>query len=120
MIVDALDEDAALVLIERVARRRDASFVVADDERAALGEIISMLDGLPLALELAAARLNVLPAAQLRDRLRGSSDVLRDDVRDRTDRQRSLRSTVEWTLESLDPPARELFVRMGVFAGPVS
>ena len=119
LTVDALDEDAALVLIERVARRRDSSFAIADDDRAVLGEIVSMLDGLPLALELAAARLGVLSAAQLRDRLHGSPDVLRDDVRDRTDRQRSLRATVEWTLESLDAPARELFVRMGAFAGPV-
>ena len=118
LTVDALDEDAALVLIERVARRRDGSFALADGDRAALSEIIGMLDGLPLALELAAARLGVLTAAQLRDRLRASSDVLRDDMRD-PDRQRSLRATVEWTLESLDPPARELFVRMGAFAGPV-
>lgn len=117
--VDALDETAALVLIERVARRRDASFTVGDDDRVVLGEIISLLDGLPLALELAAARLGVLTATQLRDRLRSSSDVLRDNVRDRTDRQRSLRATVEWTLRSLDAPARELFVRMGAFAGPV-
>lgn len=117
--VDSLDEAAALVLIERVARRRDASFTVGDYDRAVLGEIVSMLDGLPLALELAAARLGVLTVAQLRDRLRTSTDVLRDDVRDRTERHRSLRATVEWTLESLEWPARELFVRMGPFAGPV-
>jgi predicted ATPase len=117
--VDALDEDAALVLIERVARRRDTSFTVADTDRAALREIVLMLDGLPLALELAAARLGVLTPTQLRDRLRTSTDVLRDDVRDRSDRQRSLRATVEWTLEALEAGARELFVRMGAFAGPV-
>ena len=119
LTVDALDEGAALVLIERVARRRDSSFTVTDDDRAILGEIVTMLDGLPLALELAAARLGVLTAAQLRDRLQNSPDVLHDDVRDRTDRQRSLRATVEWTLGSVDAPARELFVRMGAFAGPV-
>jgi predicted ATPase/DNA-binding SARP family transcriptional activator len=119
LTVDALDEDAALLLIERVARRRDPSFTIPDQDRAALGEIVSMLDGLPLALELAAARLGVLTAAQLRDRLRTSIDLLRDDVRDRSDRQRSLRATVEWTLESLATPARELFVRVGAFAGPV-
>jgi predicted ATPase len=119
LTVDALDEDAALMLIERVAQRRDASFTITDADRAVLGEIVAMLDGLPLALELAAARLGVLSAVQLRDRLRRSAEVLRDDVRDRTDRQRSLRATVEWTLESMQPEARELFVRMGAFAGPV-
>ena len=119
LTVDALDEGAALVLIERVAVRRDASFAVTDEDRPALGEIVAMLDGLPLALELAAARLEMLTPAQLRDRLRESSDVLHDDVRDRADRQRSLRATVQWTLESLDASARDLFVRMGAFAGPV-
>jgi tetratricopeptide (TPR) repeat protein len=116
--VDALDQDASVVLIERIARRRSAAFAITDDDRAILGEIAVMLDGLPLALELVAARLVVLTATQLRDRLRTSIEVLRDDVRDRTDRQRSLRATVQWTLESLDAPARELFVRMGAFAGP--
>lgn len=118
LTVAPLDPDAALVLIERVVRRRDAAFMAVDDDLAALGEIIGMLDGVPMALELAAARLDVLTAAQLRDRLRASSDVLRDDLRD-PDRQRSVRATVEWTLASLDAPARELFVRMGAFAGPV-
>jgi predicted ATPase/DNA-binding SARP family transcriptional activator len=117
--VGGLDEDAALVLIERVARRRAGSFGIADAEHAALGEIVTMLDGLPLALELAAARLALLTPGQLRDRLRTSSDVLRDDVRDRTDRQRSLRATVQWTLEPLDDSSRRLFVRMGAFAGSV-
>jgi predicted ATPase/DNA-binding SARP family transcriptional activator len=119
LTVDTLDPESALVLIERVARRRNSSFSITDDDRAALGEIIGMLDGLPMALELAAARLGVLTPTQLHDRLLESSDLLRDDVRDRTDRQRSLRATVKWTLESLDASARELFVRMGAFAGPV-
>ena len=117
--VDSLDEEAAIELIERVARRRNTSFQLADHDRAATAEIIALLDGLPLALELAAARLSVLTPAQLRDKLRSSSDVLRNDMRDGTDRHRSLRSTVQWSLESLEEPARQMFVRMGAFAGPV-
>ncbi len=117
--VDALDEDAALELISRVARRRSGAFEVTRDDRVVLGEVASTLDGLPLALELAAARLTLLRPEQLRDRLRSSSDVLRDDMRDRSDRHRSLRATVDWTLGLLDEPARALFVRMGAFAGPV-
>jgi predicted ATPase len=119
LAVDALDTDDALELMERVARRRSASFRVSDDDREALGEIVWMLDGLPLALELAAARLSILAPAQLRDRLRGSSDLLRDDMRDRGDRHRSLRATADWTLGLLDQPAQQLFVRIGAFAGPV-
>ena len=119
LAVDALGEQAAIALITRVARRRDASFALAERDRGVLGEIVSMLDGLPLALELAAARLRVLTPTILRDRLRESSDVLRDDMRDRTDRHRSLRATVDWTLGLVDPTALDLFVRMGAFAGPV-
>jgi predicted ATPase/class 3 adenylate cyclase len=119
LAVDALDTDDALELMERVARRRSTRFQVSDDDREAMGEIARMLDGLPLALELAAARLSILAPAQLRDRLRGSSDLLRDDMRDRGDRHRSLRATLDWTLGLLDQPAQHLFVRIGAFAGPV-
>jgi predicted ATPase len=120
LAVDALEADAALELINRVARRRSASFEVTQHDRAVLGEVAWMLDGLPLALELAAARLTFLRPEQLRDRLRSSSDVLRDDMRDRSDRHRSLRATVDWTLSLLEEPARVLFVRMGAFAAPVA
>jgi predicted ATPase len=78
-----------------------------------------MLEGVPLALELAAARPSLLSPVQLRDRLSRSSDLLRDDRRDRLERHRSLRATLQWTLGLLEEPARELFVRLGAFAGPV-
>ncbi len=117
--LDALDDEAALALIERVAKRRTASFSVYRAGREDLLELVRMLDGLPLALELAAARLAVLRPAQLIERLRASPDVLRDDRVDRPERQRSLRATVDWTLELLDQAARALFVRLGAFARPV-
>ena len=78
-----------------------------------------LLDGLPLALELAAARLSVLTPVQLRDRLRDSIDVLGEARGGRPARQRSLRAALESTLALLDPAPRALFVRMGAFAGPV-
>jgi predicted ATPase/class 3 adenylate cyclase len=114
--LDALDDDAALALIERVARRRGT---VAPDDRDALLDVVHLLDGLPLALELAAARLALLSPAQLRERLRESPDVLKDSGGDRLARHRSLRATVEWTLSLLDDAPRALFNRMGAFAGPV-
>ncbi len=84
----------------------------------ALLEVAELLDGLPLGLELAAARLGVLSPAQLRERLRESPDLLRDAGAGRPDRQRSLRATVEWTLGLLGDESRALFLRMGAFAGP--
>jgi predicted ATPase len=117
--LDALDDEAALTLIERVARRRTATFSVQGDSREALLDVVHLLDGLPLALELAAARLALLTPVQLRGRLRESPDVLSDDRADRPLRQRSLRATVEWTLSLLDSGTRALFVGMGAFAGPV-
>jgi predicted ATPase/class 3 adenylate cyclase len=119
LVLDALDDDAALDLMTRVARRRGAQLATEGPDRAALLEVVRLLDGLPLALELAAARLALLRPEQLRDRLVGSFELLRDDRSDRPERQRSLRATVDWTLSLLDEPAHALFTRLGVFAGPV-
>ena len=117
--LDALDDGAALALMEQVARRRGAPPSAAETDRPALLEIAHLLDGLPLALELAAARLALLSPAQLLERLRGSSDVLKDTRSGRPERQRSLRATVDWTLALLEDEPRTLFVRMGAFNGPV-
>jgi predicted ATPase/class 3 adenylate cyclase len=117
--LDALEEDAAVELIGRSVRRVGALARVTDRDRDALREIVQLLDGLPLALELAAARLSLLSAVQLRDRLRASIDVLGEDRGDRPVRQRSLRAVLDSTLSLLDPSGRELFVRLSVFAGPV-
>lgn len=117
--LDALSDEAALTLIERVARRRNPAIRIGERERTVLLEVIRLLDGLPLALELAAARLALLTPEQLLSRLQGSAEMLRDDRPDRPERHRSLRATVDWSLELLDPPARSLFTRLGAFAGPV-
>jgi predicted ATPase len=117
--VDALDPESALALIERVARRRGATVSLDGDDRAALSDVVELLDGLPLGLELAAARLGLLSPTQLRERLRASPDLLKDSGHQRPERQRSLRATVEWTLGLLAREPVALFARMGAFAGPV-
>lgn len=117
--LDALDDAAAIALLERVARRRNATFSTDGAHGEALLEVVHLLDGLPLALELAAARLALLTPVQLRDRLRASSEVLRDDRSDGPDRHRSLEATLEWTLGLLDSGTQALFLRMGAFAGAV-
>lgn len=108
-----LQEAEALALLVRTAERLD---VQLDDEPAAL-ELVRLLDGLPLAIELAAGRLRMFRAGELVSRLRESTSILQD--RTRPERQRSLKAALDWTLDLLDPEARELFTRLGVFAGPV-
>ena len=117
--LDALDERSALELIGRAVARRGKRPKLADADGDALREVVRLLDGLPLALLLAAARLSVLTPVQLRDRLRESIDVLGEAGGGRPARQRSLRAALESTLSLLDPGPRALFVRMGAFAGPV-
>lgn len=111
--VDCLEEAEALALLSRAAQRLDVRL----DNEAACAELVKLLDGLPLAIELAAGRLRLFSVEELVRRLRGSANVLQD--RTRPERQRSLTAALEWTLDLLDPEARELFVRLGVFAGPV-
>jgi predicted ATPase/class 3 adenylate cyclase len=118
--LDALGDDAALALMERVAARRGGATISAEGvDRDALLEVAHTLDGLPLALELAAARLALLTPAQLLGRLRRSPDVLKARGDERPERQRSLRATVDWTLALLEQEPLALFVRMGAFVGPV-
>jgi class 3 adenylate cyclase/predicted ATPase len=116
--LDALDERSGLELIGRAVQQRGKGPPPTDADGDALREIVGLLDGLPLALELAAARLSVLTAVQLRDRLRESIDVL-GEIYGGPTRQRSLRAALESTLSLLDPEPRALFVRMGAYAGPV-
>ena len=117
--LDALDERSGLELIGRSVGRRGKHPKLTDADGDALREIVMLLDGLPLALELAAARLSVLTAVQLRDRLRDSIDVLGEARGGRPVRQRSLRAALDSTLALLDPAPRALFVRLGAFAGAV-
>jgi predicted ATPase/transcriptional regulator with XRE-family HTH domain len=89
------------------------------DEQTApiVAEICRRLDGLPLALELAAARMKLLPPAALLERLAGSRDVLSLGPRDSADRHRTLQTTLDWSYNLLDPVAARLFPRLSVFAG---
>ena len=115
----ALDHDAALALIERVCRRRGGSLGGPGAGRSDLLQVVDLLDGMPLGLELAAARLAVLSPAQVLERLRESPDLLTDAGSSRPERHGSLRATVQWTLGLLAGDARAVFIRMGAFAGPV-
>jgi predicted ATPase/class 3 adenylate cyclase len=114
--VDPLPEDDAVELLVQRARSVRRDFV--PDESSA--EICRRLDGLPLALELAAARLRSLDSRALLERLDRRLPLLTDGARDAPARQRTLRATIEWSYDLLTSDLQQLFARLAVFAGTFS
>jgi predicted ATPase/class 3 adenylate cyclase len=113
----ALEQVPSVALLVARARAADPSFALTAGNAAAIGELCTRLDGMPLALELAAARLALLDPAQLVARLGESLDALGEGRRDLPPRQRGLRATLDWTTGLLSAAQRELLARLGVFAG---
>ena len=113
----ALAEVEAIALFVERARAVAPGFSITDDNARAVTEICRRLDGLPLAIELAAARVKVLDPLAINDRLERRLPVLANAARDVPDRQRTLRSTIDWSYELLEPAERRLIARLSVFAG---
>ncbi|HEV7963212.1 MAG TPA: adenylate/guanylate cyclase domain-containing protein [Actinoplanes sp.] len=122
--VDGRPSDAVVLLLDRAAASRGGQ-PAAGDEIAHLDRVARALCGLPLALELAAARLRVLSASQLAARIddvlatldaggRGTSTDVADD------RHRTMQATLDWSYRTLERPAARLLRRLSVFAGPVT
>src|SRR5262249_11189514 len=93
------------------------AFAITGENARAVAELCVRLDGLPLAIELAAARLKVLPPQALLGRLGQRLELLRGGARDRPERQQTLRATLDWSFGLLDEGEREVFARLAVFAG---
>ncbi|MGY1603656.1 ATP-binding protein [Geodermatophilus sp. SYSU D00815] len=117
---EAVTAAPAVQLFSARARRADPSFTVTETTAPAVAEVVRRLDGLPLALELAAARVRTMPPAVLLRRLSAALDPvldLPDPEVDVPDRQRTLRATLVWSHELLGGPERALLARLSVCTG---
>jgi predicted ATPase len=113
---DVLRAAAARLLTDRI-RAVLPGWTLTSDDAPAIAGICSRLDGLPLALELAAARAKVLTPAALLARLDARDDLLTLGSRDADERHRTLRATLDWSYRLLDPAASRLLPQLSVFAG---
>ena len=113
---DALECAAVQLFVDR-ARATRPSWTPAGREAVAVAEICRRLDGLPLAIELAAARLRVLEPQSLLERLGERLDMVGGSVPDLPERQRTLTATIDWSYELLTEAERAVFARIAVFAG---
>ncbi|MEL6342336.1 MAG: protein kinase [Myxococcota bacterium] len=119
IVLSPLDEDDALALFEDRARTARARFAIDDDPEAA-AQLTRRLDGLPLAIELAAARARLLPPRKMLKRLDDVLSFLKSRAPDRPERHRTLRAALEWSWDLLDAPAQDGLARLSVFAGGFS
>jgi predicted ATPase/class 3 adenylate cyclase len=118
--VDPLTPEDALEVLAVRARRADPRFSLDGDLREQAIALCAQLDSLPLAIELAAARLRLFSLPELLARLDTRLPLLTGGRRDAPDRQRTLRATVDWSYELLDPGEQQSLARVAVFAGGFS
>jgi non-specific serine/threonine protein kinase len=114
---ERMADTPAVALLVREVRAFDPGFAVTAANADALAEICTRLDGLPLALELAAARLRLFTPGDLLARLRSRGSDLASDARDVPDRHRTLTAALAWSHDLLTPVERETFRRLSVFVG---
>ena len=108
---------ASVRLFVQRAQAASAGFELTSGNAGAVAEICRRLDGLPLAIELAAARVRLLPPQALLARLDDTMGLLTGGARDLPERQRTLRTTLDWSFDLLSGGEQALFARLGVFAG---
>jgi predicted ATPase/class 3 adenylate cyclase/Tfp pilus assembly protein PilF len=110
-----LRADAVRLFVER-ARSRQPDFAVTADNAPAVAKVCTRLDGIPLALELAAARVGTLPLGTIADRLDDRFGLLTSGDRTAMPRQQTLRALIDWSHDLLEADEKTLFARLSVFA----
>jgi predicted ATPase len=118
-LAEIADAPAVRLFLER-AHAADPRFDLTAENAADVAGICRALDGVPLAIELAAACIRVLTPSAMLAKLDQVLSVLATSGRDAPERQRTVRATVEWSIDLLSASARALFVRLGVFTGDFS
>lgn len=114
-----LTQYEAVRLFVELARAVKPDFEVTNESAPDVAEICARLDGLPLAIELAAARVRLLPPQALLKRLSDRLKLLKGGPRDLPIRQQTLRGTIDWSYDLLEEEEKSLFGRLSVFAGGV-
>jgi predicted ATPase/class 3 adenylate cyclase/Tfp pilus assembly protein PilF len=99
------------------ARAAKSSFIVTDEYAPAVAQICARLDGLPLAIELAAARIKFFPPPMLLERLSSRLNLLTGGAKDKPTRQQTLRGAIDWSYSLLTAEEQMLFARLSVFVG---
>jgi predicted ATPase/transcriptional regulator with XRE-family HTH domain len=113
----SLDEGNGIALFEDRARAADAHFVLTDTNRQIVSAICARLSGIPLAIELAAARVTALPPNALAKELENRLGILSGGDRAALPRQRTMHATVEWSYNLLAAAEQRVFERLSIFAG---
>ena len=113
---EALRFPAVQLFVQR-ATASDDGFELCDDDAPLIGEICRALDGIPLAIDLAAARVDVLGVRGLAARLEDLSRILTFGCRTAVARHRTMRATLDWSYGLLSPPEQTVFLRLAVFVG---
>ena len=108
--------EAIRLFVERAQAVRP-DFRLTDENASAVAEICLRVDGLPLAIELATARIGLFSPEALRDRLGSRLTLLRSGARDLPERQQTLRAAIDWSYQLLDPGEQRLFELLSAFAG---
>lgn len=117
LTLETYKQSEALQLFSSRASAVSPHFEISDNNAPVVAEICYQLDGLPLAIELAAARVKILPPEEILNRLGSRLQLLTGGARDLPQRQRTLRNTLDWSYSLLERGVQILFSRLGVFVG---
>jgi predicted ATPase/transcriptional regulator with XRE-family HTH domain/Tfp pilus assembly protein PilF len=114
---EELGDYAAVALFVERARERRADFALTEQNAAAVVQVCARLDGMPLAIELAAARVGSLPMEAIADRLNDRFKLLTSGPRSALPRHQTLRAAVDWSYDLLGKPEQSLLNRLSIFVG---